>query len=86
MIFLCRFCLSGGKEVHNAIVSSIQDLAKAFSGYQDEVLVRVKILSASFCKNIKSTMGYAFTRTQEIDNINVYVVTNNIRKINHRGQ
>ncbi|XP_031739540.1 uncharacterized protein LOC101209774 isoform X2 [Cucumis sativus] len=33
-------CLSGGKEVRQAVMTSVHNLAKAFSEYQDEILVK----------------------------------------------
>ncbi|PSR98230.1 Uveal autoantigen with coiled-coil domains and ankyrin repeats protein [Actinidia chinensis var. chinensis] len=33
-------CLTGGKEVHNATMNNIKSLAKAFSSYKEEVLVK----------------------------------------------
>ncbi|CAN6289831.1 unnamed protein product [Urochloa humidicola] len=33
-------CLSGGKDVHNALLNSVKDLARLFSSYHDEVLAK----------------------------------------------
>ncbi|WVZ56506.1 hypothetical protein U9M48_007023 [Paspalum notatum var. saurae] len=33
-------CLSGGKDVHSALLSSLKDMARLFSSYHDEVLAK----------------------------------------------
>lgn len=45
MVWLNRLCIKGGKEEQNALLSSVQDLAKAFCGYEDEVLVMILTFS-----------------------------------------
>lgn len=39
LICTYRLCLSGEKEVHEAVIQNVQDLAIVFSKYKDEVLV-----------------------------------------------
>ena len=44
----CRMCLNGGEDVHNTLMSSICDLADLFSCYNDEVLVRSRLIPLKY--------------------------------------
>ncbi|KAG5550097.1 hypothetical protein RHGRI_015146 [Rhododendron griersonianum] len=78
-------CLTGGKEVLDATISSIQNLSKAFSSYEEEVLVkREELLQyaqdaiaglklnadiASFVFLNVVTLGYAITLSVEFGSV-----------------
>ncbi|RDX71196.1 hypothetical protein CR513_49489, partial [Mucuna pruriens] len=46
---LYGLCIKGGKEEHTVLLSSVLDLAKTFSGYKDEVLIK--------CDSRKALLG-----------------------------
>lgn len=57
MFWLYRLCIKGGKEEKASLLFSVQDLAKAFSGYEDEVLVMISIfyIELFVCSQYKPT-------------------------------
>lgn len=60
-----RLCLTGGREVHSVVMSSVQNLANALSCYQDEVLVRIRVVRVQHA----FTLGQLKTLHLNINNI-----------------
>lgn len=50
--------MAGGKEVHKAVMSIIQDLATAFTSYEDEVLVQVHIYTCLYYTLVNVRLFY----------------------------
>ncbi|TKY52848.1 intracellular protein transport protein USO [Spatholobus suberectus] len=78
-------CIKGGKEEHTALLSSVHDLAKAFSGYEDEVLAKREELLQYVQSAISGLKVNADLMRIEVEACNLKEKIENMKAINQDG-